>query len=517
MTDISGKAADRIFILAVMAAVALLYLLVFADMPLYGDAWGYGYNCAAWLSENGLPLVPSGTDRGETAGGHAAFYFWLWAVMMKIMGDSTATAHLLPAVFTFLAVIGTWKLGKDLGGRLLGILSGTALLVSPLTMAQAFRSLPIAAVMAASAWALHFYAVKKYGPASAAMIFAVMMREQAMVIPAACIIADLYPERGKTGGKTALLLLPFLVPVINGISNYLVNGYVFLEGNIPGIDEPFSLSLFLQRLKFFGFFLTGHYRWLPLALGIGFLYHRNGYSRAGLSLAAILSVFGALPRFRNYFTIILFASLSYLASRKKPAGIHVALTLVPFLMIMFFVLIKFLTSSIMEFTFFRYLMAAFPPLLVGMLWMLTSSGMKGTIPAIAFLVLTALGNFSVKYETNYMDTSLEGYRAPLLLMRTAGARAAAKDLPILVLSGASMHFANPALGYSDEPLEQISLDEFLANPDPGRYFLAVASWDESENVYRNVVLNVDRELEAVKDTVLSRGPFTVECIELIVD
>lgn len=268
-----------------LAAVSLLYLLIFDDMPVYGDAWGYGYNCARWFSDNGLPLVSSGTGRGETAGGHAAFYFWIWAVLMKVFGNTVKVAHILPSLSAFLAVAGTYRLGKDLGGRIAGILSGTAILLSPLFLAQAFRPLPVSAAMAASVWSLFYYRRKRYFAATMLSFFAVMMREQAIVIPVAYIAAEFYFFKERSLRKIVLLALPFLVPVINGVSNYIVNGFIFLEGNTPGVARSFSIGLFLERLKFFGYFLTGHFRWIPIGASIAILYGRLSAKKSG-SLSA---------------------------------------------------------------------------------------------------------------------------------------------------------------------------------------------------------------------------------------
>ena len=162
---------DILFYAFTLAAISLLYFLIFDDMPIYGDAWGYGYNCAHWISDNGLPLVPSGTGRGETAGGHTAFYFWIWAVLMKVFGNTVKVAHLLPSLFAFFAVAGTYRLGRDLGGRVPGILSGIAILVSPLFLTQAFRPLPISAVMAASVWSLLYYHRKAVLPGNNSLDF----------------------------------------------------------------------------------------------------------------------------------------------------------------------------------------------------------------------------------------------------------------------------------------------------------------------------------------------------------
>jgi len=518
------KKHSWLFPVLALIAVSALYLFVYSGIPVYGDAWGYGYKCASWLSNNGLPLIPSGTGRGETAGGHAAFYFWLWAVFMKVFGSSTFTAHLLPAIFTYLAVTGTYRLGKDIGGTLTGTLSGVALLASPLFLAQAFRPLPIAAVMAMSVWGLFFYNRNQYIRASAMMIFAVMMREQAMMVPLACLAADLFVKNRRHQKRILVLLLPFLVPVVSGISNYLANGYVFMSGNTPGIDQAFSLSLALHRLKFFGYFLTADYRWIPLSAGVGLLYGKEKGILTGTILGLLLCFFGIVARFQNYFTILLFLALMYqiLFTRKSPKSIHIALVLTPYLMILFFTLIVFVTATQMEYTFFRYLMAGFPALITGAMLLLSRWGWKGHVIAGIFLILTALCNFQFRSETNYTDTTLAGYRAPLLVVRDAGAWATGKNLPVLVLCGAISHFENPELGYVETPLDIVSLREFRANPIPGEYTVVlppVLPWGENAGAVLDSIVcthTVDTEIQLHADTLFTRGPFSAECFTLTV-
>ncbi|MCD6588388.1 MAG: glycosyltransferase family 39 protein [Candidatus Fermentibacteraceae bacterium] len=518
------KIHSWLFPVLTLVAVSILYLFVYSSVPVYGDAWGYGYKCASWLSHNGLPLIPSGTGRGETAGGHAAFYFWLWALFMKVFGSSIFTAHLLPAVFTYFAVTGTYSLGRDLGGKLTGTLSGAALLASPLFLAQAFRPLPIAAVMAMSVWGLFFYNRGQYFKASAMMIFAVMMREQAMMVPLACLAADLFVKNKRHRKRILLLLLPFLVPVINGISNYLVNGYVFMSGNTPGIDQPFSFSLALHRLKFFGYFLTADYRWIPLSAGVGLLYGKEKGILTGTILGILLCFFGTVARFQNYFTVLLFLALMYqtVITRKSSKGIYIALILIPYLMILFFTLIVFVTATQMEYTFFRYLMAGFPALITGAILLLSRWGWKGHATAGIFILLTMVGNFQFRNEANYSDTTLAGYRAPLLVVRDAGTWATRKDLPVLALCGTILHFENPELGYVETPLSVIPLREFKTNPVPGEYAVVVPPvlpWGENAGAVLDSIVSThsaDTEIRLHTDTLFTRGPFSAECFTLTV-
>lgn len=509
---------DILFCGLMLITITMLYFLIFADMPIYGDAWGYGYNCARWVSDNGLPLISSGTGRGETAGGHVTFYFWMWAVLMKTIGNTVMVAHILPSIFAFFAVIGTYRLGRDLGGRMLGIMSGVAILVSPLFLAQAFRPLPISAAMAASVWSLLFYQRKRYFLATVFCIFAVMMREQALVLPIAYIVAELYFFKESAWKRIFLLALPFLVPGINGVVNYIVNGFIILECNAPGVGGVFSTGLILERLKFFGFFLTGHFRWLPIGASIGILYSRLYGKKIGLVLGLVLCAFGAVSRFQNYFTSLLVLSLFYsLIFRKPPLKkIPLVMVLVPMLMLMFFTVIKLITTSSMEFMFFRYLMAAFPALIIGMLWLLAETGRKGQLLAGLFIVATAVSNFYVRYEENYTDSTLVGYQQPLMVMRDAGSWAADEGLPIIAAGGAAMLFIDPALGYTDTPLAVVgiwNIQEIIPDRDYSIVVPPGAPWggDNTEETLDDFLECIDASSRLEPVTTFKRGPFRASC------
>lgn len=508
---------DLLFYGFTLAAVGLLYLLVFADVPIYGDAWGYGYNCARWISDNGMQLLPSGTGRGETAGGHAAFYFWMWGGLMHLLGDSVAVAHLLPAFFVFLTIAGTYRLGRELSGRTLGVLAGIALLVSPIFIAQAFRPLPIAAAMAASVWSLLAYRRKRYLAAAGLCVFAVMMREQALLLAVSYAVAEVAGRNRRSWSRIALLLTPLLVPVVNGISNYMVNGWVLPAGNTPGFDQPFSLGLLLHRLKFFGFLLTGDLRWLPVAIGSGIVMGRAVGRKAGVAAAAVLCLTGAFGRFTNYFLglLVLNMLLAVAVQRRRPDRTVMALVLFPLLMVLSFASIVFLTATTMEYMFLRYLLPAFPALVLAMLWPLAESGRKGTVLTVAFLVGTASFNLSARNRVNFTDTTLAGYLQPLRALQEAGDWAAETGLPVAAAGVAPRHYENPALGYSDTALTVVGIwdvPEELLDRDLAIVVPPTLPWGhDGRALLAEFLREVDGEDRLAPAQIVRRGPFTVDC------
>ena len=519
---------DRIDLLLyglMLLAAAMLYLFIYSDMPIYGDAWGYGYKCSSWLADNGLPLIPSGTGRGETAGGHAAFYFWLWAVLIKVIGNGVRTAHLLPSFFVFLTLAGTYRSGRELGGRTMGILSSAVLLVTPLFLAQSFRPLPIAAAMAFSVWSFFYYLKKKYLVSSLLCALAVMMREQALLLALSYILAEFYFVRENGKGlnwkRIGLFVLPFLVPVVNGIANRIVNGYFFAQGNRPGIGGNLSTGLFLHRLKHFGFFLTGSYRWLIASIGTGLVLSRTAGRRTGAAVGLLLLVTGAIPRFQNYFTVILLVALLYLVIFRKGRinRYGFVLSLFPLLMVLAFTGIVFLASTVMQYLFFRYLMPALPLLILGLTWAVFSCRIKlFRYTAYVFMVLTFTSCFTVRFRENYSDTTPAGYMMPLLAMRDAGTWAAGQGLPVLAAGGAAMHFSNTDLGYTDSSLTTVSLEEAAENPAHRVYSVVVPPllpWtDDGKANLERFITETAAPAPPAADTVFIRGPFKAECLIL---
>lgn len=514
---------NLLFYLTALFTVSLLYVLFYADVPIYGDAWGYGYNCANWIANNGLPLIPSGTGRGETAGGHTAFYFWMWAVLIRVFGNSVKVAHLLPAVFSYLAIAGTYRLGREISGKALAVTSSIALLASPLFLAQSFRALPIAAAMAAAVWSIFFYSKGRYLTASLFCVFAVMMREQALLLAVSYIAVELYFYNDLKWRRLLILFLPLLVPVINSVSNQIVNGFLFLDINRPGIDSGFSLGLFLERMKHFSHFLTGDFRWIPAGLSIWLLYRRMNLSKAGILLGTALLIFGSMQRFQNYFMVVLCLALLYLLvfRRSRIGRTYLVLVMFPILMVLSFTGIVFVTSTTMQYLFFRYLMSAFPALIVVLLYMFFESRKTFIATAAVFVVATSLMNFTVRDRVNFTDTTLAGYYLPLRVMQEAGTWALEQDLPVISTGGAVNHLEDPALGYAEESVNILNVNGTigdLPHQDIAIIVPPLLPWGDPGDHHLNMIMQTigdDYSLELIET--ISGGPFEAHCYILSPD
>jgi len=98
----SGEAGFLAF-----ASLAVILLFVFfLSVPLFGDTLGYGYSTVRWMRDNGYTPFAAGDGKGEQAMGHPTLFFWLWALISALLGETLATARLMPAVATFLSLWG---------------------------------------------------------------------------------------------------------------------------------------------------------------------------------------------------------------------------------------------------------------------------------------------------------------------------------------------------------------------------------------------------------------------------
>ena len=234
-----------------------------------------------------------------------------------------------------------------------------------------------------------------------------------------------------------------------------------------------------------------------------------------------MCAFGAVSRFQNYFTILLVLSLLYPVIFKKSSLDRTALVivLIPILMLMFFTSIFFMTSGVMKFMFFRYLLAAFPALTVGMLYLLSGKGWKGQLLAWLFVAGTALSNFHVRYEENYIDSTLAGYMKPLMVMKDAGSWAADEGLPVIAAGGAAMRFNDPALGYTDTSLAVTGIWDMQEIVPDRDYSIVVPPgipWggDNTEEAMRVFTGHIDASFRLEAAAVFSSGPFRASCYSL---
>lgn len=464
------------FTLFAALATVLLYLF-FLSVPLFGDTIGYGYSTMDWMRNNGYTPFAAGEGRGEQGMGHPTFFFWLWAILSGVLGKSLAVARILPALATFLALLGTYRTGSLLASPVAGWFSAIALAVSPLFMIQSMRPMPDSAVVAAVIWSVYLYLRGRYLPATLLCALGVIFREQAIFLAAAYFIAEL----SQTGFRKPLRLLLFASPVLviaaTGVINLAVNGYFFFP---TYVGEAYDLQpgWFADRLRHFaGHLLAADYRWLLMCLvSAGLLRDRGRDTRSLPFMLALLFPAVFYPPERLLFTgLVVFASLVYLVrERLYTTRSQLVFLTVPSLMIAFHVLIVMVAPD-PALDLFRYVLPAYPFLIIGGIAVLYRyyGRVAATVLTIIFTVATASANRRI-FSTVQPDTSLE---FAMLMRDYAEAMEHAVSLgdTILVTTHDRGFYTNPELGAVEEPVPVLSIrSEDRLSPDAS-YTLVLAS------------------------------------------
>ena len=443
---------DRFVFLGIAIVVAVLYVL-FMNQPIYGDGYGYGYNSTRWMVENNLQPIPAGMGRGERCMGHPAGFFWLWAIIMKLFGDHVQVAHILPAISTFLALGGMYKLGKSLDGALLGILSSAALLASPMFITQAFRTLPDAAMIASIAWSLHYFIRGKNILAALLCIIAVMMREQAIFLVAAYFTAELVRSRLR---KPKLLLLwcsPLLVILLTALGNQFVNGFFFWRRYLSSEQGMLPETWVAFRFRLFGgHLLAENFRWIPVTASLALLLWNSRLRRIAvpLILGLILLALSRTTWLPYLISIALITPLVIFTRRKIQSDIWLVFIILVLLSVLFHVFIVGISAD-PKLDLLRYVMCAYPAIIAGSLAIISKLGGKKmlTVIAVLFMAASFSTNFSVPYW-NQSDTTLavlklqKGYVSAIEIAMEYGDTIIVPHSEIKTLS-------RPGLGYVDSP------------------------------------------------------------------
>lgn len=423
-----------------------LALLWFGSVPMFGDETGYGYATASWIARNSLALVPAGSGRGEMGQGHPAMFLWLWALLMRVFGDSLATARILPTIAAGFGLLGTWRLGRELtGSERVGIMAALGLLASPLFLAQAFRALPDTAHMAAIAWSAVFYIRGRRIQAALLAVLATIFRQPGMILAASFLLADIIHDR-KAKWRHLIWLSVLAVPLVNGLMHLSVNGFFIFPQYLGESSPALPSNWITERIRLFAGHLAGEdFRWFPISAALAFAFHRTG-RRPGLGFVAAFALPALLhPPERIAVTagfVILFA-LQAILKKRTPGAASTALILFIGMIVLFHILLVAVGPD-PYLNLFRYILGAYPPLLVLLAAALQRAGKQVSIFVwLLFCTASSTCMFAVRHPWQ-PDATLAG----LLEARAVRSALASVENPVHPDSRLT---GNPVLGYVDEP------------------------------------------------------------------
>ncbi len=433
------------WIVCSLAALGLS-VLWFGRTPLFGDEIGYSYTAAGWIAEHSMTPVPAGEGRGEQGMGHPALFFWLWAALMRLFGDTLATARILPTIAAAFALAGTWRLGREMGGSgETGAMAALGLLASPLFLAQAFRAMPESAHMAAVAWAFVFFIGKRRISAVLAVSAAVVFRYQGIFLVPAFLAADLLQTR-RFSPKLLIWLAPGLVPLITGLLNHLVNGYFFFPTYLGASSPELQPDWLPCRIRLFAGHLLGEdFRWFPVSVALAAVFSKTlkkpaPWMVAALSLPALLYPASRLSAIAG-FSIL--CCVPMLQRRSVPSpGTAAALAFIAINTAFHVLIVAFAPDPGLN--LFRYIIGSYPPLMALLAAGTALAGKSVSRPVWAVFLIASLSCIGAVRYPWQPDASVAG----LLEARAVRRAVAAVQNPVLPDRRQMML---PALGYVNSP------------------------------------------------------------------
>jgi 4-amino-4-deoxy-L-arabinose transferase-like glycosyltransferase len=464
------------FLIAAVAVVVFAYAFSLS-VPLFGDTIGYGLKTVNWMRDNGYNPVPSGSERGEQAMGHPTLFFWLWALLTAVFGHTMWVARLLPAVASFMCLLGMYRLGRHLSCETAGWVSAFALLASPLFLVEMLVPMPESAALAAVIWSVYHYVRKSYSIASLLCALAVALREQAIILAGVFFLIELFHSGFRKPMRLLLFLSPLLIIALTGLANHLANGYFFFPTHL-GASGELEPGWFIQRLRFFGtYIMASDYRWLPVTAALAGMLRGFGRDTYTLPFALVLLSPALLfpPERIAFLAMTAMLILIYLVrERKVPGRVFTLFLLMPFSMVMFLtVLIRFAPGGGMD--LYRYLLIALPMVILGSVAMLFRHYTQRTalVLAAVFIGLTAFTDRSdrpgYQFGTSHGSIqALRDYRKAMLFAVSMGDT-------LLAPAGYLDYYREPACGVVDSPFpaKDIYSDDPIAS---GTSYSMVVSW-----------------------------------------
>ena len=505
MTDTGRRqSTDRLVPVVLLAVTVALYLLLW-DIPLYGDAWGYGYRSAEWMADNGLQPVPAGPERGQQAMGHPPLFFWLWAVLMTVLGRGIRVAHLLPAAATFFALWGTYRLTRLLSRcRTTAIVAAAGLLATPTFLANSVNPLPDVAVAAAAAWTLYFHAQGRTAATALTAALAIALREQAVVLPAVLVAVELAGGGWRRPGRLLLLASPVAVLLLNGLAYLLVNGYFFFGTHLGGPEGTAAAVLIGRFRTFFGFLFAEGWRWIPVTVAAALSAGRRRNS--ALFVLLLLSPAILHPPGRILWLAAVAAAAVLWLHRRGMPGDGAATLAFPVATGLFFVLVIIVSPSPLD--LYRYLLLAVPAVVAGALAVVRRTGGRRMALLVGGLfAVLALGANRSAASVDQPESNLAWVRGQLALRDAV--RYAAKTGDTLLVSQLHLQkLSDPGLGYVDGP---VAGRDILAPLDPGACYTAVIGQrSPQERALADTITAWYSSTHSMRlDTVIRRGSFEI--------
>jgi len=258
----------------VAVGLALLWAMVVRPGPLSlpyfwdeADVYAPG---ARWLALHDLNPTP-GHFPDDWSRGHPPLLYVVASLAFRLFGSGPTIGHALIVPFTALALAATYLLGKERGGRMVGVCAAAMLATSPLFMSMGAFLLPEMPLTALTVLALLLASRGQYVGAAVAGIALVWIKETGVGPPIA-IAGGLFVEAWRQAQlrerwrPIAISLTPMLALAVFFVWQRLTAGYfVFPHHQNLFAERPFAIA---NVLTVFPSLFLWHGRWLFSAAGV---------------------------------------------------------------------------------------------------------------------------------------------------------------------------------------------------------------------------------------------------------
>ncbi len=179
--------------------------------PYFWDELGVYSRASVHLYKNGLSLLPSAIP-DELSRGHPLFCPFYFALAFKLFGCTPLIAHLAAAFLNMLGFYCCYRILAKFVPNWHAVFGTIAIFVQVLFLSQSVLVLPEMPLMVATLAAVMFYLYGQPWAVTISLLLALQIKESALVLPLAFIIADTLAQ-GKLKGKSLLLYL--IIPLFS--------------------------------------------------------------------------------------------------------------------------------------------------------------------------------------------------------------------------------------------------------------------------------------------------------------
>ena len=218
---------------AVKCLIALLVLFFFAKIvhiytPLFHDELGFYGRAFFYMLDHGPSMMPGDIDP-QLSRGHPLFFVFFVSWVSSWFGSSYVPARCLIILLSLALLATTYFLGKEMGGKKVGLLAAFCLAFQPLFFAQSTLILPEVMLALLGTLSILFYIQKRYWWYFLTASLMVLTKETGIVLFAGVALNEWYQNRFKITlslvGRVVKWSIPFSCFILFLIVQKYQNGW----------------------------------------------------------------------------------------------------------------------------------------------------------------------------------------------------------------------------------------------------------------------------------------------------